>query len=147
MIIKTKYLGELNIDEENILHFPDGLLGFESHKEFVLLDVPDNPYFKFLQDIKNDYISFLLVNPWDFFGSYDVELVDEGLLKIGLSPDAENQMAVFSIVTLGGDFKKSTSNLLAPIVINLQDRKGKQFVLNDSKYTTKHMLFPEGKVD
>lgn len=147
MNIETKYLGEVEISEENIIEFPHGLLGFESSREFILLDVPENPYFKFLQDIHNSYISFLLVNPWDFFKGYDLELPDEGLIKIDIDPKEKNHMVIYSVVTLGQEFKESTANLLAPIVINLDAHKGKQFVLNDSIYTTKHKLFPEGKVD
>lgn len=147
MLINTKYLGELNIDEKNILYFPNGLLGFENSKEFVLLDVPENPYFKFLQDIHNSYISFLLINPWDFFKGYDVELPDEDIQKLDINSKEENHMVIYSVVTLGQEFKTSTSNLLAPIVINLEIKKGRQFILNDSIYTTKHKLFPEGKVD
>jgi len=145
MNIDTKYLGEVEINDEQIIIFPNGLLGFESSREFVLLDVPDNPTFKFLQDIKNSYISFLLINPWDFFKDYDVELPDEELLKIEINPKVENNMTVYTVVTLGQSFKDSTSNLLAPIVINLSHKKGKQFILNDSLYNTRHNLFPEGK--
>ena len=144
MNIETKYLGEVKISEEQIISFPNGLLGFENSKEFILLDVPNNPYFKFLQDIHNSYISFLLINPWDFFKDYDVELNDEGLLKIDIESDKDNDMAIYCVVTLAQKFKESTSNLLAPIVINLLAKKGRQFILNDSKYTTKHKLYPEG---
>lgn len=147
MNINTKYLGEIEISEEQIIIFPNGLLGFEGSREFVLLDVPDNPTFKFLQDIKNSYISFLLINPWNFFKDYDVNLPDEELIKIEINPASENNMEIYTVVTLGNDFKSSTSNLLAPIVVNLSNNKGKQFILNDSEYTTRHRLFPEGKVD
>ena len=144
MQIQTKYLGEIEISKEQILSFPNGILGFEDSREFVLLDVPDNPYFKFLQDIKNSYISFLLTNPWDFFKDYDVELPDEELLKIQINPTTENQMVIYTVVTLGQSFKDSTSNLLAPIVINLSSKEGRQFILNDSLYNTRHSLFSEG---
>lgn len=146
MKINTKYLGEIDIKEEDIIQFPNGLLGFEDSKEFILLSVPDNPHFKFLQDIKNRYISFLLVNPWDFFKDYDVELPDEELLKIDIDANIENSMEIYTAVTIGQSFQTSTSNLLAPIVINLSAKKGRQFILNDSIYNTKHKLFPEGKV-
>lgn len=146
MKINTKYLGEIDIKEEDIIQFPNGLLGFEDSKEFILLSIPDNPHFKFLQDIKNRYISFLLVNPWDFFKDYDVELPDEELLKIDIDANIENSMEIYTAVTIGQSFQTSTSNLLAPIVINLSAKKGRQFILNDSIYNTKHKLFPEGKV-
>lgn len=144
MQIQTKYLGTIEISKEQILSFSNGILGFEDSREFVLLDVPDNPYFKFLQDIKNSYISFLLTNPWDFFKDYDVELPDEELLKIQINPTTENQMVIYTVVTLGQSFKDSTSNLLAPIVINLSSKEGRQFILNDSLYNTRHSLFSEG---
>lgn len=143
MNINTKYLGEVEITKDQILSFPQGLLGFENHNEFVLLDIPDNDHFKFLQDIKNSHISFLVINPWDFFKDYDMELPDKELDK--LSIDNENQMVIYNIVTLGQTFNQSTSNLLAPIIINQVDKKGRQFILNDSIYTTKHKLFPEGE--
>ena len=144
MLIKTKYLGEIQINEEQIILFPKGLLGFENSNKFVLLDIPDNPYFKFLQDISNSYISFLLINPWDYFKDYDVELPDEELIKIEVKPNEDNDMGIYTVVTLDQQFKNSTTNLLAPIVINQSAMKGRQFILNDSIYTTRHNLFPEG---
>ena len=144
MLIQTKYLNDIEITKEQILSFPSGILGFENHHEFVLLDIPDNDHFKFLQDIKNSYVAFLLINPWDFFKDYDIELPDEEINKLGFDPLDKNQMAIYNIVTIGKIFKESTSNLLAPIVINQIDKKEKHFILNDSPYTTKHKLFYEG---
>ena len=143
MHINTKYLGEIEISQEQILSFPYGLLGFEDNKEFVLLDVPGNDHFKFLQEINTSYISFLLINPWDFFKEYDMEIPDEELEKMGIDPTGDNHMGIYNIVTLGEILHDSTSNLLAPIVINQVDKKGKQFILNDTQYTTKHKLFSE----
>lgn len=144
MKIQTKYLGEVEIDKSKILSFPQGLLGFVDSTEFVLLDIHEDRNFRFLQDIHNSQISFLLVNPWDFYSDYDVELADEELKKINIDPKGENEIGIFTIVTLGKTFKESTANLLAPIVMNLSNQKGKQFILNESKYMTRHKLFPEG---
>jgi flagellar assembly factor FliW len=140
MLINTKYLGETTITQEQILSFPQGPLGFESHHEFVLLSIPDNNHFKFLQDINNTCISFLLINPWDFFRNYEINVPKEELAKIGIQSN-ENKPTVYNIVTLGKKFTESTGNLLAPIVLNIADKKGKQFVLNDTNYTTRHKLF------
>lgn len=144
MKIQTRYQGEIDINKEQILSFPHGLLGFVDNSQFVLLDIHGNGSFKFLQDIDNDHISFLLINPWEFYSDYDVVLPDEELQKIGISPKNKNNIGIFTIVTLGKTFKESTTNLLAPIVINLSSKKGKQFILNDTDYMTKHKLFPEG---
>lgn len=144
MKIQTKYLGQVEINTEQILSFPQGLLGFAESTEFVLLDIQEDNNFRFLQDIKDSQISFLLINPWDFYSDYDLVLPDEELQKIEIYPKVENEMGIFTVVTLGKTFKESTTNLLAPIVINLSNKKGRQFILNESKYVTKHILFPEG---
>lgn len=140
MLIQTKYLGEVNITDDHILKFPQGLLGFESHHEFVLISIPDNEHFRFLQDISNSYVSFLLINPWDFFTDYEIDIPNDELLKLGISSNSEDKPTIYNIVTIGKTFIDSTSNLLAPIVLNLAEKKGKQFVLHDSQYHTKHKL-------
>lgn len=145
MLIKTKYLGEIEIDKDQIISFPKGLLGFEDHKEFVILNIEDNNHFRFLQDTNNEYISFLLINPWELYKDYDIELPDDKLENIKIDPKGNTHMAIYNIVTLGQSLEKSTCNLLAPIVINLEDKKGKQFILENSPYTTKHSLFQEGE--
>lgn len=143
MEINTKYLGKVNIDKSSIISFPNGLLGLKDSKEFTIINLEDIPHFRFLQDIKNESISFLIINPWEFFPDYDIELPDEKLENININPKGENLMEIYNIVTLSKEFKKSTANLLAPVVINLKEKMGKQIVLNNSPYITKHDLFKE----
>lgn len=144
MLIKTKYLEDVEVFEEDIISFPYGLLGFENHHKFVILDIPGNNHFKLLQDVNHSYLGFLLISPWDFFNDYEMDIPDESLSKIGINPIHDNKIEVYNIVTVSGTFQESTTNLIAPIVINSRDKIGKQFILNDSIYTTKHKLFPEG---
>lgn len=144
MEINTKYLGKINIDKSSVLSFPNGLLGLKDSKEFAIINLEDIPHFKFLQDIRNENISFLVINPWDFFSDYDIELPDDKLKNIDINPKGDNLMEIYTIITLSKEFKKSTANLLAPVVINLKEKKGKQIVLNNSPYTTKHSIFKEG---
>lgn len=144
MIIQTKYLGEVEINQDKIIKFPQGILGFEFHREFIILNILNNDNFKILQDLKNPNIAFFIINPWDFYNDYIVDIADEELGKIGIYPNRENDMLISNIVTLGKIFQESTVNLLAPIVINMANREGRQFILNEVKYTTRHRLFPEG---
>lgn len=145
MQIKTKYLGQIQINKEEIISFPKGLLGFEDHKEFVILGIEGNSHFKFLQDIHHEYISFLIINPWDFFQDYDIELPDDKLKNIGICEEKKTQISIYSIVTMGQSLQESTCNLLAPIVINLENKEGKQFILENSPYETRHKLPLEGE--
>ncbi len=70
----------------------------------------------------NIYPSYLLILGI-FFKDYDIELPDDKLENISIDPEENNKMGIYSIVTMGDDLQNSTCNLLAPIVINLEDKK------------------------
>jgi len=139
MKIQTKFLGEVDIEEKGIISFSEGILGFEESKEFVLLDIPENDVFKVLQDTVHDYVAFIVVNPWKFKGDYALDVPDEELQELKINK--EGDIAVLSIVNLSDDFEKSTMNLLAPVIINAEERLGKQYVLNSQSFSTKEPLF------
>lgn len=143
MKIRTRFLGEVEINEDDILVFQDGILGFEESRKFILLDVPENDSFRVLQDVEREVVSFVVADPWDFEPGYDIDIPDEELLKANIR--RKEQLAVMSIVTLSGEISQSTFNLLAPLVLNLDSKLGRQIVLNSGPYTTRHPLFPKGK--
>lgn len=145
MKIKTKYLDEVEIDKEKIIKFEKGLPGFEDSKEFALLEIEDLIGFKFLQDINNEYLCFTLVNPFKFLDSYEFNIPDEKLKRLDLN--LNDDLLVYNIVTLSNSLEESTVNLLAPIIINLSNMKGEQFILNNDEYKTKHKLFLKGDKD
>lgn len=147
MKIKTRFMGEVEIKEEEIINFPEGIPGFEESRRYVLLDIPENEVFRILQNVDDEYISFVVTDPWAFLEGYDFSIPDEELAKIHIKK--EGQLSVMNIVTLSDDFEKSTVNLLAPVVVNSNERLGKQYVLNSGNYTTKHPLYPkeEGEIN
>ena len=144
MNIKTKFLGELEINEDSLLIFPDGILGFEESRRFILLDIPDNDVFRVLQDVDHEFVSFIVTDPWGFKGDYDMDIPDNELLKINIRK--KEQLAVMNIVTLSDIFEKSTINLLAPILLNAKNGLGRQYVLNNVSYSTKYPLFKKEEV-
>lgn len=141
MKVRTKYYGELDLDAEQVITFPEGILGLESYKKYVLFEMPDNDKFFHLQSLDEAYICFLLIKPWDFYRDYEMEISDEELAVIHI--ETIEEVAVFNIVNLHEDVKASTANLLAPIIINADTREGAQILLREEKYATKHALFAE----
>lgn len=141
MQIITKYFGEIEIDDDKIVTFPEGLLGLEDYKKFAIFDMPENSKFICLQCIDEPVIAFLVVNPWDYFPDYDIQVSDEELATIGIAE--LEQLIVFSIITIGDNIENATANLLAPVVVNVKNKEAIQIVLNERKFTTKHSLFKE----
>lgn len=144
MLIKTKFLGEVEINEDVIIVFPDGILGFEESRKFIILDIPENEVFKVLQDVDQEFVSFIIADPWKFRQDYEIDVPDAELLKINIRK--KEQVAMMNIITLSDDFEKSTINLLAPIILNSEDRLGRQYVLNNVSYSTKHLIFEKQEV-
>ena len=142
MKLNTKNFGELDIDEEKVIAFPEGLPGFEAEKEFIIINNEDeeNP-FCWLQSVSNPDLAFVIVNPFLIFTDYTVDLPETVQEKLKIKD--EKDVAVYSIVVVPEDLKKMTANLLGPIVINARERLGKQVILDDSRYTTKHYIFPQ----
>ncbi|KUO52791.1 MAG: hypothetical protein APF76_02325 [Desulfitibacter sp. BRH_c19] len=141
MILKTLRFGEIDIKEDDILQFPQGLFAFEEHKKYILVPVNDNPFFRWLQCVDEPKISFLLIDPFVIRENYYVELDDSLKEELGISK--QEDVVVYTIVTLPeGDFQKSSTNLLAPLVINLSGKKAKQVLLDETRGQVKEPLFP-----
>lgn len=142
MIIVTKHFGTLEVAEDKVITFPQGLFAFEDKKRYVLLENQGagNPLW-WLQSLDDSDLAFVLINPFLFKPDYEFELSAEDVEDLGLVNPQE--AAVFCLVVIPRDVKKMTANLLAPLVINAQLKKGKQIVLLQKNYTTKHLVWEE----
>ena len=134
----------MEIDENEIVFFPKGLPAFEDIREFSLISFPDNSVYFCLQSIKHPEIAFLLIRPWDFFPGYDIVIPQEDLKELLI--EEREQVEVYNIVTIPYNPWEMTANLLAPVVINKTNRQGKQIILEQSEYGTKHLLFKKEAV-
>ncbi|MBC7959820.1 MAG: flagellar assembly protein FliW [Vallitaleaceae bacterium] len=145
MIIKTKHFGEVDIEEINILDFPEGIFGFEDATKYVLLydQEADNSPFCWLQSLDDQAVSLPLINPLSYFPEYNPEVEGELVEKIG-EPIIED-LNLFTVVVVPEDIKKMTTNLKAPILVNVKTRKGLQVIAKDEEYAIKHNLYDQIK--
>ncbi|GGD92232.1 flagellar assembly protein FliW [Paenibacillus nasutitermitis] len=135
MFIETLTWGTIEAAEEQLYHFPKGIPGFEDKKNFVLIDHEEGP-FVYLQSTCTRELAFLVADPFLFFPGYEFEL-PEGEMK---ELQVDSQVVVRCILTLKEQMEQSTLNLLAPIVLNPEKRLGKQVVLHQTGYHTRHPL-------
>lgn len=140
MKIKTANFGEINIAEEKIIHFEEGIPAFEEEKEFIIIlnEDKENP-FHWLQSVKNSELSFVILNPFEIFSDYDILLPETAINKLNI--EKEEDVIIYSMVVVPEDMIKMTTNLLGPIVINTKEMLGKQVILDDERYSTKHFIF------
>lgn len=139
MDITTKTGDILTITEADIYIFPEGLVGFEQHTRFVIIDPEENSTFKWLQSVDSPDVAFVVTAPALFWPEYRVAVHQDSLKTIKMENDTPNMIIVI-VQTPDGSLEKMTANLVAPIIINMQNKHAKQIVLSDPQYTTKHSI-------
>lgn len=126
MKIKNNLFGELEFQEDKILSFPEGIIGFEELKKFLLVN-SGNPLFLWLVSVDEPELVFPLFGIKALFDDY---------------PQFENYEP-FGIVKLDPDPLKMTINVKAPILINQDKNEGYQKILDDDRYPIDYKLFIE----
>lgn len=141
LTINTKYFGKISVKLEEVFTFENGIPGFSDEKKFVMLPFgEDNPFY-IMQSVKTPMLAFVVTEPFLFFPSYDFKLDDSVVNQLQIESDQD--VHVLTILTLGDSFVETTANLLAPVVLNVKKKLGKQVILSDDRYTTKHRLMSQ----
>ena len=146
MQLNTKHFGLIDIGEDKIIQFPEGLPGFENVKRFALLDKQQEDVpFQWLQAIDDPQIAFVVIDPFFIKEDYEVNVDDKEIEMLDIK-DIRSVM-VLSIVVIPENIKAMTANLRAPILINLNNRKGKQVVLEKIEYEVRYSILEGLKQD
>lgn len=130
MLVATKLLGDVEIQESDIITFKQGLLGMEQLNQFTILPIEKDLPFLLLQSVEDCDVSFVLAYPFAFKPDYAYEISEEDREQLHI--EAEQDVVTYAIVTLNDSWANSTLNLLAPIVLNVKEQLGKQIVLQNS---------------
>lgn len=138
MRIQTPLLGEIEINQQQIVHFEHGLPGFEQETEFIFLSLEES-LFILMQSIRSS-LYFVVINPFAMFPDYDFELSPGDLKQLEI--ECEEEILVYNIVVIREEMSRSTVNMQAPLILNTRTMKGKQIILN--QYQVKQPLFPSG---
>ena len=139
MLIQTSRFGPVTLQDEDIIEFPEGILGFNDLRQFVLLDDPNDEIFAWLQSCEVAQIAFPVLEPELFSASYRVALTKHDLESLGLQ--SAEKIRSFSIITIPEDPTQMTANLKAPVVINIERRTARQIVLQDNNLAIREPIF------
>ncbi|CDM68838.1 Flagellar assembly factor FliW [Clostridium bornimense] len=123
------------------IFFKDGLLGLEEYKTYALEMIEENGVFYLLQNKEDRELAFVVINPFTLKEDYEVKLDDKLVEELDIKK--EEEVLIVNTVTLGEKKEDFTSNFMAPLIINVANNKGKQIILNDSRYKIKEKIFKE----
>ena len=139
MLIQTSRFGDIEIAEDQIIKLPSGLIGFSEDRRFVIREDEAASPFRWLQAVDNQALAFVMIEPHVSVSNYELELTKDNLKK--LKAESIKDLSVFALVTMAKNMEDVTVNLQGPLLFNLEKRLGLQFIIQDSKYSTRHPLF------
>jgi flagellar assembly factor FliW len=152
----TKFLGEIDYSPDAVFSFPAGLPGFENHREFLFLNVPEIAPLMFLQCVSSRNLCFVLLPILTLEPDFRLELSPEEKDEIGLAekvkPVIGKDVLCAAIITVGnkpvgnkpvGNKEVPFANLMAPVVVNLKTRTGIQVIHPEAGYSHRHPITVE----
>ena len=146
MQVETTRFGTIDVPDEEIVDFPDGIPGFRGARKMVLVGAGDligvegghgHHTLYWLQDVVDPDLAFLTTVPWVAYPDYDIHIDPE---LIGHA--APDDVCVLVMVTIRRDGERATltTNLLAPVVIDTGRRIGHQVILQDGDWPVRAPL-------
>lgn len=144
-LLETKHFGSVSYAPASDLEFPCGLPGFENRRRFLALRFEHSDPIIYLQSMEDPGLCFLTVPVLVLDQEYRLSVNAEDLDTIGLPADRQPAIGrdALCVAVLSMREDGATANLLAPVVVNLKNRKGVQAVMARSGYSHQHELFPQ----
>lgn len=137
--LQTKYFGQIEYDEEDVLHFPNGLFGFEEEREFLLLPFAGSGgNLLSLQSVHTPGLAFVVLNPLSLCPDYDPQLQEEELEDLDVAHSYE--LGYYVLCVVKNPISQSTVNLQCPVAINPRTRQARQVILEGGRYEMRHPL-------
>ena len=136
MNLETTRFGTVEVDDDRVITFPSGLLGFSSYSDFVLLQPDEQGVFFWLQSTEAPDLAFVVTDPALWLPDFQANIRKDQMEELGLAELAEAQVLV--IVNKRDDVL--TSNLQGPLVINVANCTAMQLVLAEKRWTTRHEI-------
>lgn len=142
MVVATKHFGEIELEEDKILTFDHGIFGFENCKRYTILyngEDENNSVISWLQSLDEVSLALPIIQPSHVIDQYNPVIEDELLVSLGAIK--EENVVVFLTLTVPSDLTKMTTNLKAPIIINTENKKGCQVVVEDPNFVVKYPVY------
>ena len=142
MKITTRVFGEIDIEESKIIHFQCGIVGFPDLTDFAIIHDAEkdseNPI-RWMQSMQEPNFAMPVMDPLAVCPDYNPTVEDEMLKPIGeLNPDS---ILVLVTLTVPQDVKKMSVNLQAPFIINADERKAIQLIVDPDRYEVRFPIY------
>ena len=141
MSIQTRLFGNIELDENKIINFCNGIIGFDNLKQFMIIhdSESENAKILWLQSLDEASVALPVIDPLLIKEDYNPTVEDELFKNIGEIIDGE--MLVLTTLTVPSDIEGITTNLRAPIIINPTTMRGCQIIVENEEYPVKYPIY------
>ncbi len=142
MLVRTRHFGEIDLDENKIINFENGILGFEEYRNYTLLyddEGDERPDISWLQSLDEPALAIPVISPFLIREDYNPEIEDELLRPLGDIND--DNIVVLVSITVPSDITRMSANLRAPFIMNADTRKGCQIIVENSDYEIQYRFY------
>jgi flagellar assembly factor FliW len=136
--IRLARFGDCTYGESEVIAFPWGLPGFAALRRFLVLSVDGERSYIWLQSLDDPRVAIPICDPWTLFDDYEAPL--PSYAKQSLQIETADCFCVMCVLVAHDGGTDTTVNLLAPIVINLETRVGRQITLENQRYSVRTMV-------
>lgn len=145
--VNTNAFGKIAIEDDKIIRFEQGILGFPDLKNFTLIfniEKGVESSIKWLQSLDEPNFAMPVMNPSLVTDNYTPMFNRELLEPLGDNLDSENLLMLVT-VTVPKDITQTTVNLRAPIIVSVEARKAVQLISDDASYSIKYAIYDKLK--
>lgn len=128
-------------NEELVIHFPAGLVGFPEAKDFQLLEPSDAYPLKFLQSVNHTGLSFVAMDIAAIKLDFNASLTPEEAEILSLNDPEDAIMMAFVVIPEDDKPYEMVANLAGPIVVNKNNLRAVQLILDPNEYPLQHPVF------
>lgn len=139
MLVETMRFGPIEIQQEQITQFPDGLPGLESLRRFVIIRDERIEPLAWLQAIDDAAIALPIASVFDIMEDYVLDISDDDVERLKI--ESAEDVLVFVVVIIPEEVHRMTANLAAPIVINTKQGLARQLLTNTADYSVQQPIF------
>lgn len=142
MEINTRIFGKVDIDDEKLIRFPNGIVGFPELTEFALIhdeEEGENAGIRWMQSVQEPAFAMPVISPLTVCEDYNPEVEDELLKPLG-ELETDN-MLVLTTITIPHELEKMSVNLKAPFIINSETRTAVQIIIDGDRYQVKFPVY------
>lgn len=130
---RTVRFGELDYKDEDVIHLSDGLLGMSTLGRWLILEMGNDVPLKWFQSLDRADFGFPVTEPYFYADDYTVELPDALRRRLGNGVSTDLTTLIITTIHPGGE--KVTGNLVAPLVVDVETRRGAQVILDADQYS------------